>query len=154
MGKPIIHAQSSARKFGGTATDYLRIHEFIDSSSGTFSDVRHRALTHTSWFLRTVLPLVFGPVIRNSRGKAVSVIDIAERHVLEDYGHKFIPDAHDFLALIPLQEWMTTGKHGAYPPSHKKAREVIKVIRRKRKPRSLFLEPNEEISGHRHCNLD
>lgn len=51
MSKPIIHAQSSARKFWWIAEDYLDIHELMDNSKSTIADNRHRALTHNSWFL-------------------------------------------------------------------------------------------------------
>lgn len=45
MSKPFIHAISSAKKFGGKWTDYIEIHELIDSSKSVLSDNRHRALT-------------------------------------------------------------------------------------------------------------
>ena len=34
MSKPIYHARSSARLFGGTPEDYLPIHDFMDISKG------------------------------------------------------------------------------------------------------------------------
>ena len=46
--KPIIHAESSARKFGGQPEDYLEIHNFMDSSKSVIADNRHRALTHNT----------------------------------------------------------------------------------------------------------
>lgn len=46
MSKPFIHAQSSAKKFGGIWEDYISIHEFLDSSKSVIADNRHRALTH------------------------------------------------------------------------------------------------------------
>ena len=36
MATSYRHAEASARKFGGQAEDYLKIHEFIDSSKKTF----------------------------------------------------------------------------------------------------------------------
>lgn len=106
MAKPIVHAHSSARKFGGKAEDYLEIHDFMDSSKAVFADNRHRALTHNSWFLSTVLERVFGPTLVNSDGREVSIRDIGEQHVLEDYGGKFIPTAQDFLQEIEYKSWM------------------------------------------------
>ena len=100
MGKPMIHAQSSARLFGGKPEDYLEIHKFIDSSRDAFPDVRHRALTHNPWFINTIVVRVFGEVLVNSAVKAVSVREIAEHHVLEDFGGKFIPSAQDYLEQI------------------------------------------------------
>jgi hypothetical protein len=60
MAKPIIHAESSARKFGGEPSAYLPVHDFLDSSKGSLPDNRHRALTHQSWFLSTVLERALG----------------------------------------------------------------------------------------------
>jgi hypothetical protein len=118
MSKPWIHAESSARKYGGKPEDYLEIHNFLDNSKGTIADSRHRALTHNSWFLSNVLERVFGVIVTNSDGRTVSVRDIGEQHILEDFGGRFIPSAQDYLQQIELQEWMVMGK-GA-PPSFAK----------------------------------
>lgn len=118
MSKPVIHAQSSARKFGGLYTDYMDIHEFLDSSKAVIADNRHRALTHNSWFIATVIPRVFGEVFaRKSDGVLISSRDVAELHVLEDYRKRFIPSAHDFLSLMPFEHWMQNGEKG-HPVSY------------------------------------
>lgn len=118
MSKPYIHALSSARKFGGEPEDYIEIHNLLDSSKGTIADSRHRALTHTSWFLSVILERIFGIVITNSQGRKVSVRDIGEQHILEDFGGRFIPSAQDYLEDMPMQEWMLRGK-GRAPSSFK-----------------------------------
>lgn len=119
MSKPYIHAQSSARKFGGIFEDYLEIHEFLDSSKAVIADNRHRALTHNSWFISVVIPRVFGEVFaRKSDGAIVSSRDVAELHVLEDFRKRFIPSAHDFLSKIPFESWMQNGESGS-PESYK-----------------------------------
>jgi hypothetical protein len=118
MAKPYIHALSSARKWGGVPEDYLTIHDLLDSSKGQIADSRHRALTHNAWFLSVILEKVFGHNITNSDNRKVSVRDIGEQHVLEDYGGRYIPSAQDFLQEIELQEWMVKGA-GA-PPSFAK----------------------------------
>ena len=119
MAKPYIHAQSSAKKYGGTWEDYIEIHEFMDSSKAVIPDNRHRALTHNSWFIGFILPKVFGETFkRKSDGKIVSTRDIGEQHVLEDYNRKFIPSAQDFIAEMEFKPWMQNGL-GA-PPSHAK----------------------------------
>jgi hypothetical protein len=46
MSKADIHAESSAKKFGGKPGDYLELHEFMDSSKAGMGDNRHRAVFH------------------------------------------------------------------------------------------------------------
>lgn len=127
MAKPYIHAVSSARKWGGVPEDYIAIHDLLDSSKGQIADSRHRALTHNAWFLSTILEKVFGHNVKNSEGRLVSVRDIGEQHVLEDYGGRYIPSAQDYLQEIEIKEWMVKGL-GA-PPSF--AKLVPKTMRRK-----------------------
>lgn len=126
MSKPMVHAVSSVRKWGGTPEDYMPIHNLMDSSKGTIADSRHRALTHNTWFIGPDGPLerIFGYEIINSDGRRVSVRDIGEQHVLEDFGNRFIPSAQDYLAEMNMQEWMVAGKGN--PPSFAK---VVKQIR-------------------------
>jgi hypothetical protein len=120
VSKPWIHAESSARRWGGVPEDYLSIHNLLDSSKSTIADSRHRALTHNAWFIGPggPLELMFGVTIANAEGRAVSVRDIGEQHILEDFGGRFIPSAQDYLEGIPMQDWMVQGK-GAPPNSIK-----------------------------------
>jgi len=122
MSKPIYHAISAAKKWGGKPEDYIDIHNFMDSSKGALPDNRHRALTHNSWFISVVIEKVFGVSFVNSEGKVISTRDVAELHVLQDYNMKYIPTAQDFLQNMAWQEWMDNGKKG-YPPSHAKIAE-------------------------------
>ena len=125
MSKPWIHALSSACRFGGRPEDYIEIHKLLDSSKGTIADSRHRALTHTAWFLSTILERVFGVVVTNSEGKKVSVRDVGEQHVLEDFRGRYIPSAQDYLQEIEVKEWMVSGK-GPPPSSAKLYRTKLK----------------------------
>lgn len=133
MAKPIFHAQSSARRFGGKPEDYLAIHDLMDSSKGAVADNRHRALTHNAWFLSNVIEKVFGHSIQvtlaNGLKKTVSTREVAEQHVLEDYGGRFIPTAQDFLARIPIEPWMDNGKGD--PPSHEAISIAKKAVKRR-----------------------
>jgi hypothetical protein len=122
MSKPIYHAISAAKKWGGKPEDYIDIHNFMDSSKGALPDNRHRALTHNSWFISVVIEKVFGVSFVNSEGKVISTRDVAELHVLQDYNMKYIPTAQDFLQNMAWQEWMDNGKKG-FPPSHVKIAE-------------------------------
>lgn len=128
MAKPWIHALSSARKFGGKPEDYIDIHNLMDSSKSSMGDNRHRALTHNTWFISAHGPLerIFGITIKNSDGKDVSVRDIGEQHILEDFGNKFIPTAQDYLQEIEIKSWMNNGKEGV-PPSFQKI-ENTKIV--------------------------
>ena len=127
MSKPHVHARSSAKKFGGELDDYLEIHEFMDSSKSAIADNRHRALTHNSWFIQNVLTRVFGNYITNSNGRLISVAQIGEDHILEDFGKKFIPSAQDYLGEIEFKSWMNNGRGNSYPASYKKLQESKKT---------------------------
>ncbi len=130
MSAPHIHAISSAKKFGGKMEDYIDIHAKMDCSKGYFPDNRHRALTHTMfWILEVMVPL-FGQTRTNSDGKIYSVKDVCEQHVLEDYRHKFIPTPQDFIQHMEIKDWMQNGKSGLptsaellYKPSETKKRK-------------------------------
>jgi hypothetical protein len=105
------------------AGDYQAIHDFLDSSKSALADNRHRALTHTTWFIATVIERVFGHTLTNSAGRQVSTRQIAEDHVLEDYGGRFIPTAQDFFDGMEYAEWMNNGRGDKMPPSFKRVGE-------------------------------
>ena len=104
MAKPWIHSLQDVKKWGGLPTDYLPIHNFMDSSKAHIADVRHRALFHSS-FGCFIAELVFGTNITNSDGKLVSVRDIAEGHVISDL--HFIPTVQDYLKHMTIEPWMS-----------------------------------------------
>ena len=110
---PIIHATNSVKKFGGSTPEdfnlYVQIHEKMDCSKAYFSDNRHRALTHTMFWVKEVMLPIFGSYITISTGKKVSVKDICEQHILEDFKMKFIPTVGDFLQEIEYKTWMQNG---------------------------------------------
>src|SRR5690554_2595827 len=72
MAKPGIHAISSAKKFGGDATDYIQIHNLMDQSKSVLPSPLHRAIFHTS-FGCFIIEKMFG--IDFSKLKA-----LAEKH--------------------------------------------------------------------------
>lgn len=104
--KPFVHAQNSARKYGGVPSDYQAVHDFFDSSKAALPDIRHRALLHSAFGIFLV-ERVFGTTITNSDGKQISTRQIGEDHVIEDLG--FIPTIEHWLRNIPIADWM----HGA-----------------------------------------
>lgn len=124
MSKPWIHAESSAKRFGGKPEDYIEIHNLMDSSKAAMCDNRHRALTHNSWFIGTILERIFGVTLTNSVGRTISVRDIGEQHVAEDFRGRYIPTAQDFLAEMEMKEWMNNGR--GVPPSFQKIENKLK----------------------------
>jgi hypothetical protein len=95
MAHPIKHAESSARKFGRKAEDYLLIHNWFAESKAFMADFRHRALRRHSEGI-FLCERIFGVAITNSQGKKVPVRYIGEQHVREDLGR--IPTAQDWLS--------------------------------------------------------
>ena len=130
MANPLVHSKSSVRLWGGKVEDYLPLHNKMDISKKYFSDNRHRALTHNMFFIFEVMIPLFGEYIDNSDGNTVSVKDICEYHILEDYGKKFIPNVSDFLQEMEIKSWMANGL-GEKPSSQKKViTESGKILKR------------------------
>jgi hypothetical protein len=102
--KPLIHSKSSVKKYGGVVEDYMKIHEFMDSTKSAMADIRHRAILHSAFGIYLVQE-VFGTHFKNSQGKDVSVRDVAEDHVIEDLG--FIPSMENYLKNMEIQPWMS-----------------------------------------------
>jgi hypothetical protein len=117
VAKPYIHAQSSAKKWGGKPEDFLAIHQWFDQTKAHLPDGRHRALLHHSFGI-FLCEQVFGTNITNSDGNLVSVRAIGEQHVMEDFGMKFIPTVQDYLGELPYSPWLNNSP-GCYPPSYK-----------------------------------
>lgn len=102
---PYKHAESSAKKGGGTADDYIHIHDWFDETKQYTGDYTHRAMRHHSAGIQWCID-VFGHVVENGSGRQVPVKLIAEQHVMEDCG--FIPTVQDWLAPIKNKpvDWM------------------------------------------------
>jgi hypothetical protein len=118
MSHSYHHAQSSAKRFGGVADDYIPIHDFLDSSKAAYADFRHRAVLHHSFGI-FICEKVFGHTITNSDGKTVPVRVIAEQHVKEDC-NGMIPTVSDWMHSIQAQSWMN--------PSYDSQRKLMKSI--------------------------
>ena len=84
---PLYHSKSSVKRWGGNVEDYIELHELLDSPKATMNN-------NTS---------------RNSDGKSVDTVDIAMLHVSEDFKHRFIPTAQDYLKHLDVQPWMCNG---------------------------------------------
>tara|TARA_B110000046_G_scaffold55120_1_gene61540 strand:- start:1697 stop:2116 length:420 start_codon:yes stop_codon:yes gene_type:complete len=118
MATPLKHAESSAKKWGGKAEEYLDIHTKMDCSKKYFPDNRHRMLTHNMFFIFEVIIPIYGAYFTNSIGKSVSTKDVCELHILEDYHMRYIPTPQDWLENLQLKSWMQNGM-GEVPSSVK-----------------------------------
>lgn len=109
MANPSIHAKSSVKRWGGKESDYIAIHELLDSPKATMNNNTSRMLTHNIWFCYHIIPKIFGYNIVNSDGKSVDTVDVAMLHVAEDFRMKFIPTVQDYLKHMEVQPWMCNG---------------------------------------------
>ncbi len=103
MAHPLKHAESSARRFGGTPEDYLAIHIWFDESKSFVTDFRHRALRHHAEGI-FLAERIFGVTIFNGDGERVPVRYVGEQHVKEDLGR--IPTVQDWFSQIKPARWM------------------------------------------------
>lgn len=103
MAHPFHHALSSAKKWGGSAGDYIAIHEWFDESKMMMADCRHRALRHHAEGC-FMCERTFGRTIKTSEGKEIPVRLVAEQHIKEDLG--FIPSMQDWYKHITPEGWM------------------------------------------------
>lgn len=103
MSHPYHHAVSSAKKWGGKAEDYQKIHDWFDASKAFYADWRHRALRHHAEGI-FMCESIFGTTLTNSLGQQIPVRLIGEQHVREDLGR--IPSVQDWLSNIQSQPWM------------------------------------------------
>jgi hypothetical protein len=111
MGHCYHHALSSARKWGGTADEYIALHSWFDESKAITADFRHRALRHHAEGI-FMAERFFGVTLTISTGRQVPVRLIGEQHVIEDLG--FIPSFADWVRCIRPEPWM-----GRAQPIHK-----------------------------------
>lgn len=107
MAHPYHHAQSSARRYGGVAEDYIAIHTWFDASKSQLALPQHRAVRHHAAGIFEAEAL-FGATLTNSAGRIVPTRFIGEQHVKEDC--RCIPTLADWLSIIPLEPWMANGR--------------------------------------------
>lgn len=119
MSHPYVHAENSARLFGGTAMDYFAIHHWFDESKSWTPDWRHRAFRHHREGIAEAVS-VFGSSIINQDGKEVSVHEIGVQHVTEDLG--FVPPASDWFVL---SEHSITAMHRSMHTQRERFRQAI-----------------------------
>ncbi len=103
MANPYHHSLSSVKKWGGCASDYIKMHDWFDASKEMHGDFRHRPMRHHSKGIFE-LERVFGNTITLSSGRVIPTRWIGEQHVQEDLG--WIPSLSDWLKCIQPQAWM------------------------------------------------
>jgi uncharacterized protein DUF6915 len=112
------HAQSAARKWGGTPEDYIAVEEFIDSSKKIIGDIRHRSMYHHTegvWLCQQI----FGRTLTIKRKRGTIEVPtrlVAERHVLEDLG--WLPSPTDYIYAMTAKPWMSGAQRAEVPLSH------------------------------------
>ena len=93
--KPLQHAQISAKTYGGVWTDYIEIHNFLDSSKAACAHFKHRFLLHHAEGIDLAVRL-FGDQITNSKGQTILTRQILTDHLIEDVG-----------SVISIEDWAT-----------------------------------------------
>lgn len=106
MGKTVVHAKNSARKFGGKPEDFLPLHDLMDSSKSAHATMRHRAIFHSAFGIYLV-EKILGHELTLSDGTTVPTRSVAEQHVIEDLGR--IPSLDEWLQAMDPQPWMFGG---------------------------------------------
>lgn len=103
MSHAFIHAERSAKRWGGQPEDYLAIHEFLDQTKHHLPDNRHRMVLHNGFGI-LLAERCFGPQFENSAGRRIFTKYVCEQHILEDLG--FIPSLAECLDGLPLEPWI------------------------------------------------
>jgi hypothetical protein len=91
--KPLQHAQISAKKYGGSWSDYIELHSFLDSSKAACAHFKHRLLLHHAEGIEIAVRL-FGKTIVNSDGQIISTKSLLTDHLIEDVGK-----------IVSIEDW-------------------------------------------------
>jgi hypothetical protein len=98
MAHPILHAKSSAKKFGGIWEDYIHLHNWLDETKSWYGHSFHRMWRHHSEGIFE-MEQRFGPEFKNSDGKTVYTRYVGEQHVKEDCDG-YIPTAREWFQIV------------------------------------------------------
>ena len=99
MAHPWYHAVMAARKYGGTAEDYLPLETWMDFTKSHIADCRHRLFLHNAWGLFVAERVHGATMTRASDGKVLPLRPLLEDHILQDFGK--IPTLGQCLAQLP-----------------------------------------------------
>jgi hypothetical protein len=107
MAHPILHAKSSAKKFGGKWEDYIHIHNWFDETKAWYGHSNHRIFRHHSEGIFEC-EKIFGASFINSDNKIVYTRYVGEQHVREDCYNQ-IPTAKEWIETFFAEKkpmWM------------------------------------------------
>ena len=105
MSHSYHHAVSSARTWGGDASDYIPIHDWLDATKALVADTRHRALRHHQEIIGGAYAALHTDRVENSDGVIVSVEGIVRQHLREDFGG-LEPRRAEWVESVVLADWM------------------------------------------------
>jgi hypothetical protein len=83
--KPFLHAQISAKIFGGHWKETLPIHDMLDSSKAAHPTMRHRAVFHSDLGV-TIAQSIFAPSKCSPMSGVADVGSVAIQHIEDDLG--------------------------------------------------------------------
>ena len=83
--KPLQHAQISEKTYGGLWTDYIEIHNFLDSSKAACAHFKHRFLLHHTEGIE-LGARIFGETVTNSENEQIEIKRLLTDHLIEDVG--------------------------------------------------------------------
>ncbi len=83
--KPLQHAQISQKTYGGLWTDYIEIHNFLDSSKAACAHFKHRFLLHHTEGIELGVR-IFGETVTNSENEQIEIKRLLTDHLIEDVG--------------------------------------------------------------------
>lgn len=138
--KPLQHAQISAKTYGGVWTDYIELHNFLDSSKAACAHFKHRFLLHHAEGIDLAVRL-FGEQITNNEGLIISTRQILTDHLIEDVG-----------SFVSIEDWakdLMPKKDAAFYQILAKKRAQIEAgeIKGERELLNAFNLSDEDISA-------
>lgn len=101
---PAFHAEETVGEWGGQASDYLALHQFLERSRAHLTDPRHRTILHHAFGI-VIAEGIFGSTIINSDGRQVPVREVLEAHVTRDLG--VVPTLEEAFDSMSLEPWMS-----------------------------------------------
>lgn len=114
MSNPLVHAERSARRWGGVPEDFQPVHQWFDGTKAHVADNRHRMILHIGFGI-ALADQVFGLAITNAYGRRVFVREIGLQDILEDLG--FISTLEECLKEHPFRLLMAGARKLANCPA-------------------------------------